>query len=273
MLESYNFRNAGFTDLNVYQCGIEDCQSSYSYGPAVRDHYLLHYILEGQGTYYVGNRTYTLSKGQGFLIWPNVVTLYQADSSTPWSYAWVGFNGLKAEHFLKSANLSQSNLIFVYSEIDFIKNCFIQMNKTNSLGKGRDARLHGYLYVLLSQLMEESANSPLDEQDTTIQELYVKKSIEYIMHNYYRKITVEDISEYIGISRSYLFSLFKNKLNLSPQEYIIKFKMQKAVDLIRNEALSIGDIARSVGYEDCLVFSKAFRKSLGCSPSKFRKEL
>lgn len=271
MLESYNFSNPGFTDLNIYQCGIEDCYPGYIYGPAVRDHFLLHFILNGSGTYYVENRTYELAAGSGFLICPNVVTKYQASLETPWSYAWVGFNGLKAEMYLKHANLNYNNLIFCFEDMDHIAYCFNKMISSNSLKKGRDARLHGYLYILLSQLLEESGEGRFLEESSSMQELYIKKAIEYIRMNYSRNISIQEISHYIGIGRGYLFLLFKKLLKTSPQEFLISFRLDKACELMANSSLTIGDISRSVGYEDPLVFSKVFKKNKGVAPREYRR--
>lgn len=55
-------------DLFLCYCGIEACQPGYSFGPSVRSHYLIHYILEGEGFYEVNGRRHHLKKHQGFLI-------------------------------------------------------------------------------------------------------------------------------------------------------------------------------------------------------------
>ncbi|MGE5613279.1 MAG: AraC family ligand binding domain-containing protein, partial [Bacillota bacterium] len=62
------------TDLNMYQCGTQECKPGHSYGPAVRDHFLIHYIHSGKGKFCVNGREYNLEGGQGFLICPDVVT-------------------------------------------------------------------------------------------------------------------------------------------------------------------------------------------------------
>ena len=110
------------TDLNVYQCGHHDCEPGHAYGPAVRDHYLIHYIYSGCGKFYFDGNTYSLHAGDGFLIVPDKITYYQADSKDPWSYSWIGFNGLKAESYLNSANLSAKNPIFTYTADGFLRN-------------------------------------------------------------------------------------------------------------------------------------------------------
>ena len=67
-----------FSDFYLCYCGHARCAPLHCYGPAVRPNYLLHYILEGRGTYRVEGRDYSLGKGEGFLIEPNQQTCYQA---------------------------------------------------------------------------------------------------------------------------------------------------------------------------------------------------
>ncbi len=256
----------------MYNCGMEDCSAGHFYGPAVRDHYLIHYIRGGKGVFQVGNRVYYLRKGQGFLICPDVVTFYQADWNDPWHYSWVGFNGLTAANHLESAGLTQANPIFGDDRDDFLPDCIAQMVAATQIGRGRETRLKGLLYLFLSKLIEIGKGDVSDRNQLSKKELYIKKAIEFIRMNYSRQITIKQIAAYIGLDRSYLCSLFKEQLHTGPREFLIKFRMEKACALMENEALSIGDIARSVGYDDQLQFSKVFRKLNALPPSTFRKQ-
>ncbi len=273
MLEKIYITNSNHTDLNMYRCGIEDCAPGHCWGPAVRDHFLIHYVLRGKGTFTINGRTYKLEKGQGFLIPPNVVTQYQADGIDPWSYSWVGFNGLKAESYLSRANLSLENPIFVYDRDDFVKDLFLKMVATKNLEKTREIYLLGYLYIFLGRMMDIAEENHAFETKEDRKEAYIKKAIEYIEMNYYRKISVSEMCRHVGMDRSYVYSVFKEYLNVSPQEYLIKYRMDKARELLKNMQLSIGDVSRSVGYEDALLFSRMFKKINGMSPKNYRKEL
>lgn len=272
MLEKIYINKPDHTDLNMYRCGIEDCVSGHSWGPALRDHYIIHYITSGKGTYHIGSNTYKLEKGSGFLIPPNTVISYQADLEEPWSYCWVGFHGLKAENYLKRANLSADNPIFSFDRDDSLRTCINEMIDTKKLAKSSDIKLLGLLYVFLSLLVEASEANKHFENPEDRKEQYVKKAIDFIKMNYAQKITVQEIASSVGIDRSYLFSLFKEYLNTSPQDFLINFRIGKACELMENNALSIGDISRSIGYEDQLLFSKIFKKVKGTSPKTFRKE-
>lgn len=257
-------------DLSVYHCGIESCQPSHSYGPAVRDHFLIHYVLDGCGNFYVDGKTYRLQKHQGFLICPDVVTYYEADKENPWTYTWVGFHGVKAEQYLKYAGLDRYNPIFTYDKSDFIAQCFDQMVNARRLKRGNEIRLQGLLYLFLSELIE-NADISLPDNERQI-DLYIKRALQYIEMNYSRDINISDLASYIGLNRSYFSALFKQHLHMPPQEFLVRFRMNKACELMANPALSISDIARSVGYEDPLGFSKMFKKIIGLSPRQYRKE-
>lgn len=270
MPEHIDIHRLNLTDLVMYQCGHENCIPSHSFGPAVRDHFLIHYIVQGKGVFQVNGMTYPLQAGQGFLICPGYVTYYQADAMDPWEYSWVGFHGIKAEGYLHQANLTQNTPIFTYMLDDFIESCFAQMLETKQLIKSREVRLLGLLYMFLSHLIETAA-PPLHPLLENKREEYMQKAISFIERNYSRKISVQEISKYIGLDRSYFCSLFKAALSMSPQEFLIRFRMNKACALMPHSDLSIGDISRSVGYEDPLLFSKMFRKIYGVSPSMYRK--
>lgn len=271
MIEYFGTSKSNFADLTMYSCGKEKCAPNHSYGPAVRDHYLIHYILDGKGTFQVNKTTYHLEKGNGFLICPNVITYYEADQHTPWTYAWVGFHGLKAESYLKQANLSYDNPIFTYTTDDFIANCFFKMLESQKLIKGGEFRFLGWLYMFFSQLIEccEYSTS-FPSQKRNRKELYVEQAVKFIERNYSRKIHIADLAHHIGLDRSYVYSIFKEILHLSPQEFLIHFRMNKACELMKNFDLTIGDISRSVGYEDPLLFSKIFKKINDVSPQKYR---
>lgn len=255
-------------DIIVYQCGMEKCKKSHSYGPAVRDHYLIHYILKGSGVFCVNGKSYKIKENQGFLICPDVITYYEADARDPWAYTWVGFKGIKAEQYLKLANLNQENPIFECREVEFIRKCFEDMRKAIKLKYARELRLQGLLNMFLSELIEETGKN--DTVSSNYKELYIKKSLHYVETNYANKLSIAEMAKSVGLNKNYFSAFFKENIGITPQQYIIKFRINKACELMKNKALTIGDISRSVGYEDTLGFSKIFKKEKGISPKKYR---
>ncbi len=257
-------------DLSVYHCGMEICKNGHSFGPAVRDHYLIHYVLSGKGTFQVDGKVYHLTKNQGFLICPQIVTYYEADNNDPWTYAWVGFNGIKAEQYLRYAALSRCTPIFTYDESNYIEKCFEQMLQFSQLKLSSEIRLQGLLYIFLSELIEKAAskNACFNNQ----KDLYIKKAVQFMEANYSRHISIEQLAAYLGLNRSYFSALFKSVIQATPQEFLVKLRMDKASALLTHSNLSISEVSRSVGYEDPLSFSKIFKKVKGYSPKEYKNK-
>jgi AraC-like DNA-binding protein len=273
MNEYFNLNRKDDAELDMCHCGVEDCAPGHGYGPAVRDHYLIHYIREGKGIFRVGETLYRLTKGDGFLICPGIVTYYQADWEEPWRYSWVGFHGFRADSYLKDANLSALSPVFRYRNDDFLTECLQAMVAAKFRGRGRELFLKARLYLFMAKLIENSADGIPNQYECSKQEMYVRNAVEYIRMNYSRKITVTQIARFVGLDRSYLCALFKASLGIGPQQFFIRYKVDRACELMRNPALSLGDISRSVGYEDPLQFSKVFRRVKNQSARDFRKSL
>lgn len=96
--------------------------------------------------------------------------------------------------------------------------------------------------------------------------------MEFIQNNYCYPIRVSDAADYVCINRSYLYTLFRRELGVSPQEYLANCRLTHAAELLVLTDFSVESVAFSCGYGNALVFSKAFKAKYGASPSQYRKE-
>ena len=87
--------------LRLYYSGSESCAPGHFFGPAIRPHYLIHFIRSGRGRYLRRDSVYDLEKGDAFLILPGEATKYIADEKDPWEYTWIAFDGPDAKTLLK----------------------------------------------------------------------------------------------------------------------------------------------------------------------------
>lgn len=94
--QSYKQEITDNVSLAVFNCGLQSCAPNHSWGPGVRDHFLIHFVLSGKGKYVCEGKEYDLKAGDMFLIKPSQVVSYIADENDPWEYYWVGFNGTYA---------------------------------------------------------------------------------------------------------------------------------------------------------------------------------
>lgn len=258
-------------DLSLCYCGIEECDSNHFYGPIARSEYLLHYIIEGKGTFQVNDKTYHLGKHQIFLICPGVTTYYVADQNEPWKYIWIAFNGIKAKTYLEWAHLDQEHLIGEFHKPDLLLEYIQGILNARELTYANDLKREGNLLMFLSALIQSQheSTSDVNAHDYPYQ-VYVDHALEFIEHNYEKGIKVNDIANYIGINRSYLANIFKKSLNVSVQEYLVNYRLDKAATMLRTTNLPIGNIAKAVGYDDSLTFSKVFKSFKNISPSSYR---
>ena len=249
-------------------------------------------ILSGSGVYSTGKVSVRLSAGDTFILFPGTELQYQADSEEPWEYCWAGFMGADAASIIRNTDFSRDMPYIPGGRIpeeeirDGMEQIYLSKGNTFSrdmpyipggripeeeirdgmeqiyLSKGNTyesaVAMAGKLYSLLAVFMHY-AEKPEPEKDAHV--TYVEKALTYIETNYSYPVTVEDIAYYVGISRSHLF-----------REYLTEYRIKQACHLLRETDLSVSAIAYSVGFENNLYFSKAFRKQKGLSPSEYRKE-
>lgn len=252
--------------LAVYNCGFQRCGPGHSWGPAVRDHYLIHYITSGSGVYDNGRQLFHLSAGDGFLVIPSRVISYSADEKDPWEYYWVGFNGTDAGRLVSQAGLSEEAPLFHYDKDSLYREKLLNIYQLNGTRPSDEARMQAELLVFLSALMDNGENAE-DSHKSGYE--YVKKSLRFIDYNYSRDIDVDDIAANAGISRSHLYRLFMQHISIPPNEYLTRYRIQKASILLKFHSLSVGEAAYSTGFSDQLYFSRVFKKYKGVPPSRY----
>lgn len=255
-------------DLRLYHYGYEDCEPLHSWGPGIKDHFKIHLVFSGKGTYKMGNNQYELGPGQGFLTTPDTVVSYTADSDDPWSYGWFAFNGLNAQNYLLRAGLSKENPILTLKEPEYAISLLKEMITYDSTLSSKDLKLMSGLYQLLSLVIEsKTSKTAITDTQSSAKFTYLRAAQTYIETNYSRRMTVEEMAKHIGISRKYLARLFAQAYKMPPQTYLLTYRMERAKILLLETELNIGEVAYSVGYQDQFVFSKAFKNYTGHAPS------
>lgn len=274
---SFKVEDKEMVSLSVYNVGFQKCEPLYQWGPGIRDHYLIHHIISGKGCYLADSKRYELSAGDTFLVYPYTEVTYYADEKEPWEYYWVGFAGSDASTMLKSTDFSKQQPV-IYSQKpsgdlpaseNVLKELILKIYEARGSSLSNIVEMTGHLYSVLAYFIKTSSVSA-KRQDSYLS--YTKKGIEYITCHYSYPITVEDIAEYVGISRSHLFRSFQTCISKSPKEYLSSYRIKQACLLLKQSDLSITAIAKSVGFVNNLYFSKAFHKLKGISPSEYARK-
>lgn len=274
-MQNYLFLSNNYFDITIYQYGREQCEPFHTFGPAIRNHYLIHCILSGKGIYRTVTQDhaclYELCQDQAFLIEPNQIVHYSADEKEPWEYMWIEFDGLKAKEFLNHAGLSQAHPVFTATSPEGCRQVFSPLLHMLDCPDMLPAQIVGYTYLFFGALMKHSkAARPLPKND--IKQFYVQSTAGYIENHYMEDISIEDIAAHLGLNRSYFSKLFKKMTHKSPQEFLITYRIHKACEYLRSTNMTIGDIASHVGYPNQFHFTRAFKSIMKLPPNEWRKQ-
>lgn len=98
----------------------------------------------------------------------------------------------------------------------------------------------------------------------------INQALDYIHKNYAREITLEQLLEITNLEKNYFIRLFKNSMNITPYQYIKKYRFNIALSLLKHKC-SLNEAAQAIGYADAVSFSHAFKKIYGISPSQIAK--
>jgi signal transduction histidine kinase/AraC-like DNA-binding protein/DNA-binding LacI/PurR family transcriptional regulator len=102
--------------------------------------------------------------------------------------------------------------------------------------------------------------------------LLVKRAVAYIQRHHARPFARDELAETVGLSKNYLTHIFQQELGLSPWEYLKRYRIKRAKELLRSSKLDIAEVACQVGFDDAAYFSRVFRKEVGIAPSTYRAE-
>ena len=257
-------------EMNVDECGIEQGIPGLGYNYEVLKNAVIHYVTKGYGTFKFNGKVYNLKKGDIFILLKGMQVEYVASIDDPWEYYWIGFSGSNANEYLNRTSITNSCVANCKenSKIPQIILNMCEISKTYNPSKSDDILLLKELYSLLYALIEEFPK-PFEYKDKELH-TYIQDALNFINSNYMHSITVQEIADYVNLSRSYLYKMFIKNLGISPQRYLINLRMYKATLLLKGTKLPIGEVASSVGYSDSLLFSKTFSKHFSMSPLNYR---
>lgn len=245
--------NEHYNGFNPTQYGYEQCAPNHGYGPAIRPCWILHFVISGKGYFRREGREYTINPGEIFVIPPYLETYYEADKKTPWYYTWIGFE-------------CDGGISDVFDQpvirCPGVSKVFDDMRRCQNMQSGKSAFLSAKIWELVSNVLESGKK----EKD------YIEQAISCINSEYMTDISVNALARRLNIDRCYLSSMFSKKVGMSPSQYMLNLRLEKAAELMVKYGESPSVASASVGYADIYNFSKMFKKKYGLSPRNYIKK-
>lgn len=256
---------------------------------SLHDEFELVYLQEiDRGTFFIDDKTISVRTDDLILIKPRIPHYLKVECTRPCRFVVLKFSFAQSEE-TNISNISANDFLsFISENNDFggffklssnycsnISTVMQQMMHEDKSPDGESAFLRSLLtmelFVWLSRSLREQWESNLSSKGHKLQEI-LESAKGYINNNYNNDISLSDISGYVYLSTSHFARVFKKQYGISPIQYLLGVRIEKAKTLLEETNLKVGDIASSVGFSAQQRFNDIFKKHLGVSPSEYRQK-
>ncbi len=232
------------------------------------DEFQISYITKGKGTLEILGETHLIKPGMAFLIFPGQWHRYKPDKTTGWNEYYIGFQGKYASNICLQAIIrSHTNVFDIGHNTTMLSNFDDILSKIKSENPGYQQQAAGRIVCIVSEMIATVKNQKFSGKGI---EKLIKIAQSEIRERLSQSINFESFSAMHNISYSYFRRMFKIYTGLSPAQYHLQLRLQKARDLLGSSDQSIKNISIELGFESQFHFSKIFKKKFGISPLHFR---
>ena len=254
------------------RCGHYICNSQYSFDGSsrqgkseARKNILLMYICRGSMSLVLEGKQYHAHKNQIVAVDCSRPHQYWADEDL--EFFWIHMDGVNTREFYNKFIVERGCVFHVVKTNAFYNKFLDIVNSCRpTIGFGELVRSQ-MLYSLLCMIYNPDSTTESVAEDSSL----MGKAVQYIEDHLHEKLNVEVLASVIGLSASHFSREFRKVTGYAPHEYIVMKRIDYAQWLLYSTDDSIGEIAFKTGYNSDTNFIVSFRKSMGISPSRFRK--
>lgn len=257
--------------LYVHSLGIYECDKTFYEDSYYHDGYYFLYVISGRG--FIGNETDCFHVGEGHVALLDLTRPYRIYPNTtdPWKFAWIRFDGREASWFYKficerSYLFSSSNSSPFETIVENLLHCYEK--------KGSGFELRGS--AMLQQILAELYTLSRDSRSAYLMPPYypniVQRVADYIETNYFRRLTLQELASVAFVSPYHLLRTFKEHTGFTPLQFTNRYRLTLAKHMLITSELTIEQIALNIGFCSHSYFTKCFRDSTGITPEQFRMQ-
>ncbi len=227
----------------------------------------LYCVTNGSAEIWHNKRVFELVPGSLFLVPPNANMQFRCRNTC--RIIWLHFNLFI--HYQINI-FSSYSWTFVNSDTNkmfYKKSMFELLELIDRNDRGSRLRAQGILLELLSSFLVQDADQTNIADIEKLEKF--KAVLNYIDKKYSEKLSLKKIARIAGYEKTYFSSLFKKLFSVSPMQYIIRKRVDKAKMLLRNTNNKLSSISEETGFNDAFHLSKTFKRLTGKPPCEFRK--
>ena len=242
-------------------------------------------VLEGDIAYRVNDNLYHLKAGEGLFCNTNVLHTGKRLNEEDCSYLSITFHprflyGYSSSimqskymsHILKSPSLSS---IRFTPETGWQKKVLKKLEKIRKLeakqGPSIELQIQVVLLKIWRQIYEHMKTDDMTGTENGRDTERIRKIMEYMQEHYAEKITLEDLADQVHLCKSESCRLFKRYMNESMFEYLLDYRIERSLELLRQSGLDVTGVAGQVGFGDPGYYARIFKRKMGCTPLEYRK--
>ncbi|NVK44448.1 MAG: AraC family ligand binding domain-containing protein [Oceanospirillaceae bacterium] len=235
----------------------------------LHDDYLLIYCLEGRGRLQIDGKTRTVRPGDLVLLPRGRSHRYHTEPSDPWTIYWVHFDGPLAGDFFAALDPDPQSALIPLGLHSRLAADFEALLDARQASHQREALVHcaNQLRQLLTHiaLLRPLARRQKDDS------LDLERVHSLMQARLHEQLDVDTLAAAVNLSKYHFIKKYKALTGTTPINHFIHLKIERACHLLDVTTKGINEIAWAVGYEDAYYFSRIFKKSMGISPTEYRR--
>lgn len=254
----------------IHDCGYYNCRSNFQMEHSGRDHYMIIVTVSGVGILVSDGYTYRLPAGSAVLVNSRKKVQYYKTGPTNWKMYWCNMSGSHMEEYETYLN-EKEETVLEFQDIEPVARAMKEMlGHAEQVMESSDFAISNELsQVLTAMTMQKKIQ--LKEGIKPKQVEIIETCTKYMEDHFREKVSLEEISEMLDVSKYYLIRIYKDVNKITPYEYLTIYRVSKAKKLIQETAISIEDISSSCGFLNANTFIRAFKKYVGMTPTSYKK--
>lgn len=241
-------------------------RSKFATARSDKNSFILFYTLGGEGTVRQGGQTVRLVKGQALLMDCRSPQSYgTSPGHGHWYHLWAHIDGAGVE--LAGRTLGLPQLVPVSVPLSRLQpHMDVLFERLGTENVGNAVRIGLAVHALVTEVVLATQEmGPVAEDDP------VRLACAYVERHFAEKLTLDDLAREAAVSPSYLIRLFKRQLETTPHDYLLRYRISRAKELLAETTLTSAVIAERVGFASESNFSYRFKQMTGQGPRAYRQ--
>lgn len=234
-------------------------------------HCLFKYTLKGEGVFEDQNGVHPVAAGHGFLCEiadPRTSYYYPENGREPWTFWWIAFDG-PASRLIVADLVKRYGPVFKIApdapDLQRFSNMEAGPVRTLDISPAWGGRVVLDLLTSLA-LARETASLSLKHES-----LLLRRAMAIVAASQANNLNVTELAQRLHVSREHLTRHFRKELAVTPHDFILRQKMLRACQYLKETDLSNKEIAARLGYVEAAHFSRTFKRLIHMTPSQFRQ--